>query len=83
MRAANQGRSASALEAPSVSDIGLTHKEVHEARQIRDAEKADPGVTRRTLDEIVERGEEPTKAKLTREIAIPAIPATRQTAPRQ
>ncbi|UOK70435.1 hypothetical protein [Ancylobacter polymorphus] len=37
MRAANTGRSASALEAPSVSDIGLTHKDIHEARQLRDA----------------------------------------------
>lgn len=31
----------------SVSDIGLTHKDIHEARIIRDAEKVDPGVVRR------------------------------------
>jgi hypothetical protein len=33
---------------PTVADIGLPHKEVHEARQIRDAEEANPGVVRRT-----------------------------------
>jgi hypothetical protein len=41
LRAANTGRSTSALEAPSASDLGLSHKEIHEARQIRDAERAD------------------------------------------
>jgi hypothetical protein len=34
-------------EAVSVADIGLTHKQIHEARQIRDAEEADPGIVRR------------------------------------
>jgi hypothetical protein len=33
----------------SVADIGLTHKDIHEARIIRDAEVADPGIVRRTL----------------------------------
>lgn len=27
----------------TVSDLGLTRKQVHEARQIRNAEAADPG----------------------------------------
>lgn len=31
----------------SVVDLGLTHKQVHEARQLRDAEKAEPGIVRR------------------------------------
>jgi hypothetical protein len=31
----------------TVADIGLTHKDIHEARQIRDAEEADPGIVRR------------------------------------
>lgn len=39
----------SSSEAATVSDIGLTHKEVHEARQLRDAEQADPGKTWQTL----------------------------------
>lgn len=40
IRDANTGRSASALEAPSAREIGLSHKEVHDARQFRDAERA-------------------------------------------
>lgn len=68
IRSANTGRSTSALEAPSADDVGLSHKEVHEARQFRDAERDDPGVTRRALDGIIERGEEPTKAAIRREI---------------
>lgn len=56
---------------PTVSQIGLTSKEIHEARQIRDAEQADPGIIRRTLDTLIERGEEPTKAAVRREIAAP------------
>ena len=37
---------------PTASDIGLTHKDIHEARQLRDAEQADPGITRRTIDRM-------------------------------
>jgi hypothetical protein len=48
----------------TVEDIGLTHKQVHEARLIRDAETADPGIVRRTVDNAVAAGEEPTKAKV-------------------
>jgi hypothetical protein len=48
----------------TAADIGLTHKEIHEARQIRDAEQADPGIVRRVLDEALEAGNEPTKAAL-------------------
>lgn len=51
---------------PTAADIGLSHKDIHEARQLRDAEHADPGITRRTLDAFVARGEEPTKAALKR-----------------
>ncbi len=52
--------------APSASDLGLKTKEIHEGRQFRDAEKASPGKTGRVLKEMVERGEEPTRAKLKR-----------------
>lgn len=58
-------------DTPTVADIGLTHKAIHEARQIRDAERADPGITERILNDIVSRGEEPTKAKLNREVFKP------------
>jgi hypothetical protein len=47
---------------PTITDLGLTHKDIHEARLIRDAEKADPGITRRTLDAQLAAGEEATKA---------------------
>jgi hypothetical protein len=55
----------------SVAEIGLTHKDVHEARQFRDAEVNDPGVTKRTLSELLDAGHEPTKARL-REAVIHA-----------
>ena len=46
----------------TVSDLGLTGKAIHEARQLRDAEAADPGAIRRTSDDRPERGQEPAKA---------------------
>jgi hypothetical protein len=46
----------------TVSDLGLTRKAIHEARQLRDAEAADPGVIRRALDARLAQGQEPTKA---------------------
>ena len=49
---------------PTVADIGLSHKAIHEARQIRDAEAADPGVVRRALDDRLGRGEEPTRSAM-------------------
>lgn len=50
----------------SSSDLGLRRDEIHEARRLRDAERADPGVIQRTVDGMVERGEEPTRAALRR-----------------
>jgi hypothetical protein len=52
----------------TVEDIGLTSKQVHEARQVRDAEKAKPGVIRKVLDELLEAGKEPTHAAVKRAI---------------
>ncbi len=43
----------------TADDLGLKRHEIHEARQIRDAEEADPGVVRRTLDEKIEWEEKP------------------------
>jgi hypothetical protein len=48
-----------AFQQPVAVPLGLTHKE---ARIIRDAERADPGITRRMLDAQLAAGEEPTKA---------------------
>ncbi len=35
----------------SAADIGLTHKDIHEAPKIHDAEKESPGIVRQTLAE--------------------------------
>ena len=53
------------------ADVGLSRKEIHDARQIRDAEKADPGIVKRVLNERVSAGQEPTKAAL-REAVVKA-----------
>lgn len=51
--------------------LGLRRDQIHEARRLRDAEAADPGIVRRTLDEKLERGEEPNRAAL-RKIVVDA-----------
>lgn len=48
----------------TVSDLGLTRQQVSEARQLHDAEAADPGVIRRALDARLQQGQEPTKAAM-------------------
>lgn len=53
---------------PKAVDAGLSAKDIHEARIIRDAEEEDPGIVKRTLDEAVEVGEEPTRAKVKRAV---------------
>lgn len=52
----------------SAADIGLARKDIHEARQLRDAERENPGLIRRSLNAMIERGEEPTRAALKREV---------------
>ena len=51
-------------EAPTAADIGLTRKDIHEARQIRDAEMESPGIVEKTINEALESGKPPTKAKI-------------------
>lgn len=58
------GDGSSKLELPTAAEIGVSRKDIHEARQIRDAEKANPGVVRRTLNDRLDKGQEPTKAAL-------------------
>ena len=53
---------------PKAGEVGISYKQAHDARELRDAEAADPGATERILSDIVARGEEPTKAKLKREL---------------
>jgi hypothetical protein len=67
--------------APTVADLGLTKKDIHEARQIRDAEAKDPGIVRRVLDDKLAKGEEPTKAAVREEIARVNKPADPAPAP--
>lgn len=52
------------VEIPTAADIGLSRKEIHEARKIRDAEEAYPGIVRRALDARVSAGKEPNKAAI-------------------
>jgi hypothetical protein len=53
---------------PTARDFGLRHDEIHEARKIRDAEAADPGAIDRAMKGILDRGDEPTRAALHREL---------------
>jgi hypothetical protein len=57
----------------TAAELGLTHKEIHEARLIRDAEKTEPGIVRRTLNEKLARGEEPTRAALRKMVVDAAM----------
>lgn len=52
----------------TAADIGLTRKQIHEARKIRDAEKNDPGITEKILNDKLSHGEEPTRSALKKEI---------------
>jgi hypothetical protein len=54
---------------PSTSkELGISRKDIHEARMIRDAEEAQPGIVRDTIKESIEAGEEPTRAKVRRAV---------------
>lgn len=58
---------------PSVSDLGLRRDQIHEARQLRDAEAADPGIVRRTLHDRLSRGEEPNRTALRKMVTDAAM----------
>jgi hypothetical protein len=47
----------------TAEQIGLSRKDVHEARIIRDAEVKEPGIISRALDQMLKANEEPTRAK--------------------
>jgi hypothetical protein len=46
---AGQGKPSKAKGLPTTNEIGLTYKEIHEARAVRDAEKRSPGIVRRVV----------------------------------
>lgn len=56
------------LNKPTLEDVGFSKQQIHEARLVRDAENADPGIVQRTVDEAVSAGEEPTRAKVRRAV---------------
>jgi hypothetical protein len=53
----------SMVASATVTDLSLTRKQIHKACEIRDADDAEPGIVRRILDDTVQSGEEPMKAK--------------------
>lgn len=61
-------RRVSNVETVGFADVGLTAKDIHEAREIRDAEETYPGIVKRTLDAAIEAGEEPTRAAVKRAV---------------
>lgn len=48
----------------TLEDAGVTAKQLHEARQLRDAETQDPGIVERAIQARVEAGMEPSRAAL-------------------
>lgn len=54
--------------------IGFEGRLADEAIKLRDAEQANPGIVQRTINGFVERGEEPTKEAVYREITKPKKP---------
>ncbi len=65
----------------STADLGLRRDQIHEARRIRDAEAADPGIVRRALDRRLEQGEEPTRAALRKVVVDAAMRGMRPQRP--
>jgi N6-adenosine-specific RNA methylase IME4 len=55
----------------TAADAGLSRPEIFEARRIRDAIEREPGIVRRVLDDILDSGDEPTKARLRKELGGP------------
>jgi hypothetical protein len=66
----------------SPDDLGLTSKQIHEARRVRDAEKARPGVIRDMLNERVRSSKEPTRASINRAVGEVVGPTPRKEKPR-
>lgn len=60
----------------TTDQIGIDRKQIHDAREIRDAIKANPEIVKEALGEIIERGDEPTRAALKKAIA-PTVKAIR------
>ena len=46
------------------ADIGLRHDEIHEARQLRDAETIVPGTAEHALMDMIHGGREPKRSQI-------------------
>ena len=64
--------------ASTVKDIGLTSKQIHEARQVRDAEKREPGTVRKTVQQKLDAGKEPTRSDVKRAVRGPKKNASKR-----
>jgi hypothetical protein len=69
VRKAGQNRTARTLAAQGVeacgaADIGFSRRAIKENNELRDAEVADPGIVRSTVDEAVANREEPTRVEV-------------------
>jgi len=53
---------------PTGKDLGLSYKDVHEARGFRNADATDPGVIERAAESLLENNDEPTRAALRRSV---------------
>ncbi|TIW71140.1 MAG: hypothetical protein E5V58_20185 [Mesorhizobium sp.] len=60
----------------TTAEIGVSRKDIHEARQMRDAIARNPAIVRDVLDDILASGDEPTRTALKRAIA-PAVKTLR------
>ena len=63
-----QNRSSRPEHLSTAADVGLTGKQVHEARQLLDGERRIPGVIKRTLEAMVDAGKAPTRAAVERAV---------------
>ena len=53
----------------TAAELGLDRKEIHEARQIRDVIASNPTAVREALDELLAKGDEPTRTALMKAVA--------------
>lgn len=53
----------------TAADLGLSRKQIHEARMIRDVEAAEPGAHERAAKELAAAGNQPTRAAVRRALA--------------
>ena len=60
----------------TAAEVGIDRKEIHDARQMRDAIASNPTIVRDALDQILKDGDEPTRAALRKAIA-PSVKAVR------